>query len=550
MERIKNQVDQLQQQLAGLSLSQKMLTVTLVAIMVATVVWWAHYAATDEMVALFDQPLAADEAGGVQSLLLSSGIEHEIQAGQVYVPADRRDQVVRMLAWEDRMPANSTSHLQKAIERMSSFDPRQKTDLLTKDGLQGDLADMVRGLPGVRSVSVTLNTVFKRQIGESLLPSAAVTIKTQGDADHRRIAEAASRILAASTPALKPENVTVIINGQTMDVLNADGIIASSSQHLRVQADAERHFTAKVREALGIPGLGVSVYVEINDEAVRRSVRTVDKDSVVTAAVRETTDAEDVSGGSAPDDPGMVANTNRPLSLTGPVASSTQTRESGEVENAVGWGGSQEEIYKEAGRPMPRSCSLSVPMSWVVQQWQARNRTSELPEPDVLKEFELAKLEEISRAVSVALGGLDTASVAVRVDADADFASGAPMMAGLVPSDEAAAGISALIRDYGKEVAVAALAAVSLLLVSTMIKKSAPLAPPPAPTFDGQPVTLYGSAADELAGIAGEAEGLLMGQEIDEASIHAGQVIEQVQTLVKENPDAAAALVRRWLTVG
>src|SRR5690606_21094450 len=105
------------------------------------------------------------------------------------------------------------------------------------------------------------------------------------------------------------------------------------------------------------------------------------------------------------------------------------------------------------------------------QQWQARNRTSELPEPDVLKEFELAKLEEISRAVSVALGGLDTASVAVRVDADADFASGTPMMAGLVPSDEEAAGISALIRDYGKEVAVAALAAVSLLLVSTMIKK-------------------------------------------------------------------------------
>ena len=39
-------------------------------------------------------------------------------------------------------------------------------------------------------------------------------------------------------------------------------------------------------------------------------------------------------------------------------------------------------------------------------------------------------------------------------------------------------------------------------------------------------------------------------QEIGDEAVQAGQMLEQVQTLVKENPDAAAALVRRWLNVG
>jgi len=41
--------ERIQQQLAGLNSSQKMLTGTLVAIMLMTLLWWGHYAGTAEM---------------------------------------------------------------------------------------------------------------------------------------------------------------------------------------------------------------------------------------------------------------------------------------------------------------------------------------------------------------------------------------------------------------------------------------------------------------------------------------------------------------------
>ena len=40
---------------------------------------------------------------------------------------------------------------------------------------------------------------------------------------------------------------------------------------------------------------------------------------------------------------------------------------------------------------------------------------------------------------------------------------------------------------------------------------------------------------------------MLDGMELDEDTIKAQQMVEQVATLVKENPDSAANLVKRWL---
>jgi flagellar biosynthesis/type III secretory pathway M-ring protein FliF/YscJ len=40
---------------------------------------------------------------------------------------------------------------------------------------------------------------------------------------------------------------------------------------------------------------------------------------------------------------------------------------------------------------------------------------------------------------------------------------------------------------------------------------------------------------------------MLDGMELDEDSVKAQQMLTQVQSMVGENPDAAAAMVKRWL---
>ena len=59
MDYFKSQLDRIQQQLGGLSASQKMLTASLVAIMVMTLVWWGRYAGDAEMSPVFDTSLGS-----------------------------------------------------------------------------------------------------------------------------------------------------------------------------------------------------------------------------------------------------------------------------------------------------------------------------------------------------------------------------------------------------------------------------------------------------------------------------------------------------------
>ena len=50
-----------------------------------------------------------------------------------------------------------------------------------------------------------------------------------------------------------------------------------------------------------------------------------------------------------------------------------------------------------------------------------------------------------------------------------------------------------------------------------------------------------------VAGEVREGGSMLVAHELSEEAIEANEVIEQVGSMVKENPEAAANLVKRWL---
>jgi flagellar biosynthesis/type III secretory pathway M-ring protein FliF/YscJ len=55
------------------------------------------------------------------------------------------------------------------------------------------------------------------------------------------------------------------------------------------------------------------------------------------------------------------------------------------------------------------------------------------------------------------------------------------------------------------------------------------------------------SAAEGLVGEVGMSNAALDGMEMDEDAVKTQQMLDQVTTMVKENPEGAAALVKRWL---
>jgi flagellar biosynthesis/type III secretory pathway M-ring protein FliF/YscJ len=83
-------------------------------------------------------------------------------------------------------------------------------------------------------------------------------------------------------------------------------------------------------------------------------------------------------------------------------------------------------------------------------------------------------------------------------------------------------------------------------MVSSMVKKSSP-----APVIAAVPVEQPGPSIIgrnlDIAGEVSESDAALDGVEMNDDDIKSQQMVEQVSTLVKENPDAAATMVKRWL---
>ena len=444
MQRFKQQVDQLQHQLAGLTTGQKAFAIALGGAMLLAVVWWTRLAGADEMVPLFHEPTAANTPQ-ITAALTGRGIDCEIRGEAIYLPSKLRGEAIAALASDRLLPTDSRSTLGEAIDKIGSFDVRQKIDARLLNATREELRYAIEELPGVASASLFLNPVYKRQIGESVFPSASVVINTNKPTDVHLLSEAISFLLANAIPALEPDRVAVLIDGSLISASGGDDL---SARERHARGEAERDFAAKVHDALGaIPGLVASVTVDMPARTGQRPVAVA---------------LEPV------DEPSAEAADEGPLDLED-IYTLLSTPASGP---------SSSSINANADRPdhrpyVPTGGSLVVPMSWIIQQWQSRNRTSELPPPEELAQFEHAKLEELRRSTAIALKGISTEQISIIVDADLALAGEEELPPMLTDSLEDSPAISALVHNWGREVALAAMGAVSVLLVSAMLKKSA-----------------------------------------------------------------------------
>src|ERR1700689_4522928 len=128
MDFLKAQFTRIQEQLAGLSATQKMLVVSLLTIMVMTLLWWAHWAAEPEMSPLLDQSLSQDELGQISTSLQSQAIPYKMVGDKVYVPADRKLEVLAVLGYSQALPRNFDQGFDEMIKQMNMLDSPAKTD--------------------------------------------------------------------------------------------------------------------------------------------------------------------------------------------------------------------------------------------------------------------------------------------------------------------------------------------------------------------------------------------------------------------------------------
>jgi flagellar biosynthesis/type III secretory pathway M-ring protein FliF/YscJ len=247
--------------------------------------------------------------------------------------------------------------------------------------------------------------------------------------------------------------------------------------------------------------------------------------------------------------PNTGAGANQPLSVggggggatatvggEGSTSNITENKQKNQIFPSV----VREWIRSPAGASAVVGASVSIPRSHLMRIYKAAFPTAKEPDDTQLQPL-IDK--ELTRVKNNVLGCVSqTPEDKVTVDWYYDY----------LPTGDAAgqvavaASVPLAITGHLKEIALGALAVVSLFMVSMMVRKAtpAPIIPPmpekpskPAFTPPEEPVAEAGEGLQEMDGI-----------EVDTDSVRNQQIITQVSNMVKENPDAAANLVKRWLS--
>jgi flagellar biosynthesis/type III secretory pathway M-ring protein FliF/YscJ len=550
METIRNQLVRIQEQIGALTASQKMLTASLVVIMVMTILWWGRYAGTAELVPLMEQALPAAQMGQIKNALDSRGIEARIIGDRIMVPAERKAEAMIILASSDALPDNASSIWDEMAKQMSPWDSTSRTSSIQNHTKERMLSEALSSyLPGVAKAAVFINPVSERRVQGSLEPSAAVQITTRnGDVNMKRLAEAVASTVSSAVSGLKKSRVSVVINGLHRQLQDSSTAYGGGDLYETIDAE-EKRIADKILGVLGTHAL-VAVTVNVETDTAQQTTESYDPSKSVskeTEIKTESSESQQPAPGGA-EDAGAVPNMGLALQAAAQQGGPTNTMEKSEtrIQNFVGK--TTETIHRPPGKPTVVSAAVRLPRAYFVARYRIMN-------PNVTKEPDDAALQSLVTAEIPAVRNHVKMCTAIKSDDDISvdmyYDGGVMMLAGIAGSGGAessgpASGIGGMIGGRAKELVLGALAVISLFMVSMIVKKGAPA--PVAAIEAGPKETPRLATGEAVAGIVGgDGNATLDGMELDEESVKSQQMVEQVATMVSENPDAAANLVKRWL---
>jgi flagellar biosynthesis/type III secretory pathway M-ring protein FliF/YscJ len=544
MEVIRQQFARMQAQFAALSASQRMLATSLVAIMVMTLVWWAKFAGSAEMEPVSSLPMSGEELVAIQSQLTAANIPTVVSGASILVPVERKVQAIAILASEKMLPHDGKGGFQDIISKLSPFDSEATKQKLWNVGLQQNLEQIICAMPGVDTCRVIIDATSREKVEGSVRPSASVAIRMRPpQKPERKLAEAIGYLVSGANAELSKSRVKVVIDGKPFLLQDReDEALGGGAEIAERQAAEEQRCEKKIVQALtnfGDVVATVSVKIDIVSSRTTETSVTDVKAKPVQSETESTETSAPAPGGG---EPGTGANTGLSLA-TLPSADKQTSNQERSKESFQNFPSQKvENKEKPSGQPTIVSAAVHVPRSYFVNLLRGSAAGAKDPDEKAVEEQIEKARPTIRNTVAKAIGVPDENVIVVDASPVAP-----PMMAAIaLEAPSASSSVTQSVKLHAKEIGLAALALVSLFMVSSMVKKGAPApAIATAPESSFEPLRL--GSGEVIAGEVGEGNPMLDGMELDDESIKAQQMVEQVSTMVKENPDDAANLVKRWL---
>ncbi len=534
MDTIKNIYQQFNELLQSMSGSQRaiLLSVPLLMMIAFGVLFFRDKNSSYVSLSL-GKDFTTQEVIHAEEVLLRAGLTDFNRKGQrIMVPQNEVPRYNAALIEGGGLPTDWASEWQEQFEKSSMFVSKDQLQVMREIALGNQLRRMIRAIPAIEDASVMWARSKKRLRWNNTTPevTATVTVKPRPGRELTPILITSLRAAVSTmVPDLTADSVTVFDQSTGTSYTTDDKNNAFDSQFITWVNKHTKNYQDKIHDSLSyIPDVLVNVNVDV--ENLKRYVerkQEISTDANVTLQSKEQSSERTVSQKPVKSEPG--ARSNQPNSLAvarGNEKNEKVTETNNESITAPSFTWTEKEFV--AAMPSTVQVSISIPESYYEAVAVKRGAKKGEAEADIaaFKQTTDAVKTEVEASIQKQVlklipsqSAADAVSISSHVDIDPDV----PELA--LPITES---VGEFMSHWGSTIGLGLFAIWALW----MLNKSMPQVKEIDPDFMNPLAELAANTAPE--------------EEVEKTSAEPTQR-DEVQLLVRDNPEVAAIVLSKWI---
>lgn len=496
------------------------------------------------------RPFSASEITAIEAAFAQGGLGGSTIIGnRIRIPRGQKNAYLAAMADGNALPADFYKYLDEATGSDNPFASNKTQERKTANAKMKELALIVSRMQGIEAATVQYDEELKPGLARTKQKTAMVAVWTTGGTLEEDQVKAIRNVVGSAYAGLDKQTIT--ITDMSSNVTHGGntgpgGISESESLYANHKLKYERDWQRKIADQLKmIAGAVVNVNVEMSPE-IRHTTNTykLDPKPIALGTEEFTKESSTTTPGNA-GRPGAVQNGvgNSPAAIAATTTTgneSTTSESKTKTQNAAG----QEYIATEGAALIPKkvTAAIDLPASYYTKVWRERNPTPAGQQPKPPDAAELAKIEtetiklvqeKVRNLLPPVIEGTNPyPHITVATYTDLAATPAAP------PSLAAQGGD--WLADNWRTVALIGLGGFSLLMLRSMVRSpgGSPAPAPAAATSGPRLAATPEHDEDEPEPAAALRKKFGSSGPDLKAELH---------DLVKENPDAAANVLRMWI---
>jgi flagellar M-ring protein FliF len=537
----------------SMTVGARITTAVLLAVVVLSVgyLFTFHVSGPDTYL-LGGRSFTTRELDQVQAALAQAGLgSFVVEGSRVKIPSGQQAQYVAAMADGDALPVDFAEDLLKVLGEASPFIGSEQRRAQEKAATLRLLSSSISQLEGIESAHVFYD-VKEKKTGFKKETIASATVKVTPLSSRPLSPEkirAVRSIVSGMVAEISPKQVSVVNNlsGRTYVGTGEDGAgSALDDPFISFTRDHEERYRTKVAQALDwVPGVTVAVNVELYRE-VNNSEESITYDGQPLALTSDSQTRKSSASTSSPGGrPGPAAqlplapNSRAAVTQSSKMTDQENDQQKEKTESVVDTTRSSSE--RPDMTPEKVSVSIGVPRSYYVSLWQQENPPPEGEEPKQPSNNELAEIEqrEGAKIRDYVLPIITVPDKAVPTDI-VYVASFTEVPMADLPVESMATGVVTWLASNWSTVGMIVLVLLSLMMLRSMIRS----APPEMQTVP-EPRILSFETGEEVPPV--ETPQQKVARTLKRRSEGEPNLRDELAEMVREDPDAAATILRSWI---